>query len=212
MHVLYPLLISFFMLAGLCCLAWASRLQATVALVLDKGGLYLDYSAGLGRSRLAGFRLRMMPGHPPRAWKRILLTGMYRPAAAGEIFRKTTSRRWSPLQAPFRSVVELSVEIELLELLLRVKAGVEDDAAATALICGAIASLAQALCAAGAGGRPSPRHVVSVRPVFGRARLSLRLKAVLAVRVGRIVRNAVKYRKRGKKNGEKSGKPPGGGR
>jgi hypothetical protein len=212
MHVLYPLLICFFILAGLGRLLWTARLQATVALVLDKGGLYLDYSAGLGASRLTGFRLRMMPGHSPRAWKRILLTGIYRPAAAGEIFRKTTSKRWNPLQIPFRSAVGLGLEIELPELMLRVKAGVEDDAAATALLCGSITALAHAVCAAGARGMPSPRHVVSVRPVFGRARLSLHLKAVVAVQVGSIVRNAVKYRKRGKKKREKPGNPPGGGR
>lgn len=192
MHVLYPLLISLFLLSGLACLAWAAELQATIVLVLDKGGLYLNYTSGIGRFRISGFRIRLSSGRGPRAWKRVLLTGRYGPAAFAEIYQRTTSKQWNTLQIPLRSSVRLGVKIIIREINVRAKIGLEDDSAATALLCGFASAFLQALRAVSTRGEFTPLGSIEVSPVFGQDRLSIHLKFIITIKARHIIKELVK--------------------
>lgn len=183
MRVIYPLLITILLLAGFCWLAWVAELQSTVIFVLDKGGLYLNYTAGFGRLRVIGFRVRLALGHGLRAWKRNILTGKYEPETFDEIYRRTTRTHWNTLQIPYRSILNLGIQVIIKKLNVDAKVGLEDNAAATALLCGLLSAFLHALRAAGAQERQKPDGHIAVKPAFGKDCLSIRLRCIVAIEV-----------------------------
>lgn len=183
MRVLCPLLITLFLLSGLGWLVWVAELQSTVIFVLGKGGLYLNYIAGLGRLRVIGFRVRLASGHAPRAWKRNIITGKYVPETFDEIYRRTTSKHWNTLQIPYRSILNLGIQVIIKELNVDAQIGLEENAAATAFLCGLCSVFLQTVRAASTRGRFVPAGRIAVKPCFGEGRLSIRLRCVVAIEV-----------------------------
>lgn len=183
MRVLSPVLIAMFLFSGFGWLIWVAELQSTVIFVLDKGGLYLNYTAGLGRLRVIGFQVRFASGHGLRAWRRNILTGKYVPEDIQEIYHRTTSEHWNTLQIPYRSILNLGIQVIIKELNVDAKVGLEDDAAATAFLCGLLSAFLQAIRTGSSRGRSVPAGSIVVRPVFEEDRLSIRLRCVMAIEV-----------------------------
>ena len=193
-----------FLLAGCIALVLAGELQSTVSFVVDKGGLWLKYSTGIGRLRFSGYQIRIMPDHAPRAWKLKPLLGRYRPEEVRRVFERTKSKRWKPIQLTVRSAFDIGVRIIIRELDVKAKIGIENDAAATAFACGLINTLLQVVRVASTRGEFMPRGAVAVQPVFNKARLSVRFKCILAIKVRHIIREMIENRTRRQGDGKSS--------
>jgi hypothetical protein len=178
------------------------ELQSTIAFVIDKGGIWLDYSSGVGRIRLTGFQIRLMPGHPPRAWMRKALTGKLIKADFSQTIKALTDPRLKPINIPLRGAFDIGVKIIIRELNVQAKIGIEDDAASTALLCGCIVTLLQALRAVSTRGRFVPKGNVTIQPVFNRPRLSIRLKCILAIKARHIIREVIESHARRGNDGQ----------
>ncbi len=172
-------------------LALVGELQTTIRFVLDRGGIWLNVTTGIGRYRFSGYQLRVMPHHKPRAWKLNPISRKYKPADPTKVLRRTSSKRWKPIQLTLRSALEIGVGIIIRELSANVKIGVEGDAALTALLCGALSTLLHTLRSASTRGEFVPRGAVDVRPSFSRRRLSIRFKCILAIKARHIIREII---------------------
>jgi hypothetical protein len=199
-----PFLIVLFLIAGLAALVWSSDIHAAISFVLDRGGIWVRYSTSIGIFTFAGYQFRMMPGHGPRAWKRSPFTGRMRPVDFNETVGRIFQKKWKPVQIPIRGAVDIGVNISIEELSVNAKLGVEDDAAATALLCGGIVTALQALKAAGTRGGFVPAGAIVVRPVFSRARLSVRFKCILAIKASHIIREMIEGIAGRKRDGQSS--------
>lgn len=170
---------------------WVAEVQTTIAFVLDKGGLWLDYSTGLGRLRLTGFQIRLMTGHKPRAWMRRLKSRKLHPVEFEKTIGALTEKKWKPVNLTLSSALDIGVKLIIRELKVNAKIGIEGDAAATALICGSITTALQVLRTISTRGEFLPRGIVIIEPVFDCARLSIRFKCILAIKARHIIREVI---------------------
>jgi len=189
--VLIALIILAVIIIAAVTLALVGELQTTIRFVLDHGGIWLNVATGIGRFRFSGYQLRVMPYHKPRAWKLKPLIRKYKPEDPKKVLRRSSSKRWKPIQLTLRSALEIGVGIIIRELNAKVKLGVEGDAASTALFCGALSTLLQALRSASTRGEFVPRGEVDIHPVFDHGRLSVRFKCILAIKVRHIIREII---------------------
>jgi hypothetical protein len=87
------------------------------------------------------------------------------------------------LQIPYRSILNLGIQIIIKELSVNAQIGLEEDAAATAFLCGLFSAIMQTVRAASARGRFVPAGRIAARPVFGEDKLCIRLRCVVAIEV-----------------------------
>ncbi len=193
-----------FVLGLLALAVYIAELQTTIAFVIDRGGLWLDYSSGVGRVRISGFQIRMASGRAPRAWKRSLIGGKPRKTDFNELIYTLTHRTRKPVNLPLGSLVDIGVKIIIRELNVNAKIGVEDDAAVTALICGMLETLAESARAVSTRGEFVPRGRIRIRPVFNAGRLSVRFKCILAVKARHIIREVIQSHTRRDNDGKSS--------
>jgi hypothetical protein len=199
-----PFLIVLFVIAGLAALVWSSDIHATIAFALDRGGIWARYTTSLGIFIFSGYQFRIMSGHRPRAWKRNPLTGSMKPVDFQETVGNLFQKKWKPAQIPIRGAADIGVNILIEELNVDARLGVQDNAAATALLCGGIVTALQALRAAGTRGGFVPAGSIVVRPVFNRAHLSVRFKCILAIKASHIIRELVENAAGRKRDGQSS--------
>lgn len=199
-----PLLIALFVLAGLIALVWSSDVRSTVAFVLDRGGVWIKYNTCIGCIRIAEFQFRFMTDRSPRAWKRSIWTGRLKPVDYHLSIATIFEKKWRPIQIPLRGFFDIGVNLMIERLDVCAKLGVEGDAAATALLCGAAVTALQALKAVSTRGRSVPGGVILVRPVFNRARLSVRFKCILAIKASHIIREVIEGLAGRKRDGQSS--------
>lgn len=190
-----------FIAAGL---VWLAEVQSTITFVLDKGGLWLDYSTGVGRLRLVGFQIRIMTGHKPRAWMRRAHTRKLHLVEFDKTIGSVTEKKWKPINLTFGSALDIGIKIIIRELKVNAKIGIEGDAAATALLCGSISSALQLIRIASTRGEFVPKGFVEITPVFDRARLSIRFKCILAIKARHIIREVIENIARRIRDGQSS--------
>lgn len=193
-----------FVLGLLALAVYIAELQTTIAFIIDRGGLWLDYSSGIGRVRITGFQIRLAPGRAPRAWERSIIMGKLRKADFNALVYTLTHRTKKPINLPLGSMVDIGVKIIIRELNVNAAIGVEDDAAATALICGILRLLMESARAVSTRGEFVPRGSVKIRPVFNAARLSVRFKCILAVKARHIIREVIQSHTRRDNDGKSS--------
>lgn len=201
--MLLAIAVILFVLGLLALAVYIAELQTTIAFIIDRGGLWLDYSSGIGKVRLSGFQIRMALGREPRAWKRYL-TGKLRRTDFDELMYTLTHRTRKPINLPLGGMVDIGVKIIIRELNLDAKIGVEDNAAVTALICGILETLMQSIRALSTRGEFMPRGRVEIRPVFNAGRLSVRFKCILAVKARHIIREVIQSHTRRDDDGKSS--------
>jgi hypothetical protein len=197
-------LIIVLIILALISLLWSADVRTTIAFVIDKGGFWLDYSTGLGRFRLVGFQIRMMSGHKPRAWMHKPLTGKLKTVEFQKTIQTLSDRQWQPIHIPVSGALDIGVNIIIDELNVKAKFGLEDDAAATALLCGSISTLLQSLRAVSTRGRFVPQGRILIRPVFGETCLSIRFKCILAIKARHIIREVIESLARRNRDGQSS--------
>jgi hypothetical protein len=202
--VLIFILVVAMLIIALIATAYLAELQSTIAFVVDKGGLWLNYSSGIGRLRLVGFQIRMMEGHEPRAWKRRPFALKLEEAEFDDTIRGITAKKWKPIHIPLTGALDIGVNIIIRELDVKAKLGIEGDAVATALLCGSITTVLQIARAVSTRGAFVPKGYIVVKPIFTNARLSIHFKCILAIKARHIIREVVESKVRRKKNGQPS--------
>jgi hypothetical protein len=172
--------------------------------LLDRGGVWVKYSTSIGWLRVAEFQFRFMPEHKPRAWKRSILTGKLKPVDYGISVGAIFEKKWRPIQIPLRGVFDIGVNLNIERLDVQARLGVENDAYATALLCGCVVTALQALKTISTRGKFVPGGVIAIRPVFNRARLSVRFKCILAIKASHIIREVIEGFTGRKRDGQSS--------
>lgn len=186
---------------------YSVQIRTSITLVTGRGGLWLRYATGLWNCRLIGVQLRWMMGYRPRVW--LELPWMRHPVRASPKGTlgglKGSKGKLKPIHIPAKAIIDLVSRFRVLRFDFRLKLGLADNAAATALLCASLLSAAQgARCVLTRRG-DQPAGQVRVQPVFSSGALQLRFACILAVKARHIIWELCKaYATRRKQNGNAS--------
>ncbi len=167
-----------------------AELRSSITVVAGRGGVWLRYATGLWSCPLIGVQLRWMLGGRPRAWLELPWATHPVSASFDKTLRGLKGRKSKikPVNIPLKAVFDLVSRFRVLRFDFRLKLGVADNAAATALLCAASLSAAQAarmVLARQSGERPL--GMVQVKPLFSGGGVSLRFACIWSVKASHII-------------------------
>ena len=169
-----------------------AELQSTIAVVIDKGGIWFNYTTGLWKYRFVGFQVRLMPGHKPRAWMRLPYYTRLIDTNFTKTIRSVSKPRLKFMHIPIKGALDIGTKLVIREFDVRVKLGVEGDAAATALLCGGALAMFQFARALIVRDREQPNGFILIKPEFAKARFSVRFKCIVAIKLRHIIWEVIK--------------------
>ncbi len=168
--------------AAVAALVLFGRLRFSLCLAVERGGLWLRIRTALGPLAMVELQFRWQPGRAARLWLRGPV-GRLRPLPPPPWVDLWNQRGTNlPLSAAQgRQLLDL---LTVEQFSVRARLGVQDDAAATALLCGALNALLLALDAVllTRGALPFERHV-DVLPDFSKRRCSVRLRCIATLQI-----------------------------
>lgn len=185
------LYILIFLLLTICFFVLWVELQSSIIIILNKGGLWLQISFGINRFRMISIRIRLMHGHKPRVWIRNLITGKYSPLDVLKATYKKLSRR---IDISFNSIIKLGLKIIIRKLEVKARIGVEDDAAATAMLCGFFVAFFETIRTIGTHGQFISKGFIIVNPIFGHDCLLFMINCMIGLKVKDIAGDMIKNR------------------
>lgn len=165
------------------------ELRSSITLVAGRGGLWLRYSTGLWNCPLIGVQLRWMMGYPPRVWLELPWLRHPMHASPKGTLRGLLGRKGKlkPIRFPIEAIFDLVSRFRVLRFDFRLKLGVADNAAATALLCASVLSAAQGARSVLTRRGDQPAGQIWVRPIFSSGALQLRFACILAVKARHII-------------------------
>jgi hypothetical protein len=178
------------------------EVRSSLTLVAGRGGLWLRYATGFWGCPLVGVQLRWMMGYQPRVWLELPWLRRPRRASPKGTFGglKGKKGKLKPIHIPAKAITDMVSRFHLLRFDFRLKLGVPDNAAVTALLCASALSAAHG--ARGVLSRhqaAAPAGQVCVQPVFSSGALQLRFACILAVKARHIIWELVKVYATGRK-------------
>ncbi len=169
------------LVAAVAGLALFGRLRLALCLAVERGGLWLRLSATLGPLPVVELQLRWQPGRAARLWLRGPV-GRLHPLPPPP-WADLLDQRGANLPLSAEQGRQLIGGLTLERFRIHARLGVQDDAAATALLCGALNALLLALDAVLTHGAPPSERRVDVLPDFSKGRCSVRLRCIAALQI-----------------------------